>query len=286
MYTGCMETKPFGGTGRAVAVIGQGTWHMGARRERDAEVAALRRGIELGMTHVDTAEAYGDGAAEQLLGEVLRQVQRADVFLASKVLPQNASYKGTIAAAERSLRRLGTDYLDLYMLHWPGRHPIADTMAAMEALVEAGKIRFIGVSNFGVAELREAMRALSRERLASNQVLYNLAHRGIEHDLIPFCEREGIAVVGYTPFGGMPRPGAAAMAALTEIAARRGSTVRQVVLRFLTRGPALFAIPKAGDPEHVRENAAAAQVQLDDDDIAAIDRTFAPPRGRVPLATA
>ncbi len=270
-----MDTKRFGASGMNVAVIGQGTWHMGAPRDRAAEVAALRLGVELGMVHIDTAEAYGNGGAEEMIGELLAHVPRDGVFLASKVLPQNASYAGTIAAAERSLRRLGTDYLDLYMLHWPGRHPIAETMRGMEHLVTAGKIRFIGVSNFGVEELREAMAALTRERIAADQVLYNLSEREIERDLVPFCEREGIAVVGYTPFGGWPRPRSRGMQVLAAVAERHGKTPRQVALRFLTRRPSLFVIPKAGQLEHVRENAGSGDFELASADVKAIDEAFA-----------
>jgi len=282
-----MQTKPFGWTGERVALIGQGTWHMGdSHGGRAAEVAALRAGLELGMTHIDTAEMYGSGGAEEAIAEVLRGRSRLQVFLTSKVLPQHASHRGTIAAAEQSLRRLRTDYLDLYLLHWPGQHPIGETMRAMEELVAAGKIRFLGVSNFAVAELRAAMRALTRERIASNQVLYNLATRGIERDLLPLCEREGIAVVGYTPFGSWPRAGSDGLRALHEIGARHGKTARQVALRFLARGPALFAIPKANDPAHVRENAGAGDFELSADEIAAIERAFPAPKRRLPLATA
>lgn len=281
-----MQTKPFGWTKAPVAVIGQGTWRMGdSPRQRASEIAALQTGLALGMNHVDTAEMYGGGGAEELIAEVLRARKRSDVFLASKVLPQNGSYDGTIAAAERSLRRLRTDYLDLYLLHWPGRHPIGETMRAMEDLVAAGKIRFLGVSNFDVDELRAAMQALSRERIAANQVLYNLGERGIERDLVPFCADAGIAVVGYTPFGNWPRPGSAGLRVLTTIGARHGKTARQVALRFLTRTPELLAIPKAGDEAHVRENAGAGDFDLDADEIAAIDRAFAAPRRKVPLAT-
>jgi diketogulonate reductase-like aldo/keto reductase len=257
-----------------------------SRRARAAERAALTLGLELGLLHIDTAELYGDGGAEELIGEVLRGGDRSRIFLTSKVLPQNASYRGTIAAAERSLQRLRTDYLDLYLLHWPGRHPIEETMRAMEELVTAGKIRFIGVSNFDVDELAAAMHALTRHRIASNQVLYNLATRGIERDLIPFCERSGIAVVGYTPFGNWPRAGSKGLRVLTEIGARHERTPRQVALRFLTRGRSLFAIPKAVDAAHLRENAGSVGFELDDADRAAIEHAFPVPRDAVPLATA
>jgi diketogulonate reductase-like aldo/keto reductase len=282
-----MKTKPFGRTGVPVPIIGQGTWKMGdARRGGAREAAALSRGLELGMTHIDTAEMYGNGAAEEMIAGVLRQRRRNELFLASKVVPENASYRGTIAAAERSLRRLGTDYLDLYLLHWPGRHPIAETMRAMEDLVAAGKIRFLGVSNFDLEEMRDAMQALTRERLACNQVLYNLATRGIELDLIPFCEREGIAVVGYTPFGSWPGARSVGSRVLETVAARHGATARQVALRFLTRLPSLFAIPKASEEPHVRDNAGAGDLELSRLDIDEIDAAFPAPRRRGKLSTA
>lgn len=282
-----MEQKPLGWTKVDVPVIGQGTWHMGdSRRARAAEVEALRAGLALGMTHLDTAEIYGNGGAEEVIAEALQGRTRAEIFLVSKVAPHNATYKGTIAAAEQSLRRLRTDYLDLFLLHWPGRHPIADTMRAMEDLVAAGKIRLLGVSNFSVEDLREAMAALSRQRIAANQVLCNLSSRGIERDLIPFCDAEGIAVVGYTPFGNWPRAGSEGLRVLREVGARHGKTPHQVALRFLTRTPGLFAIPKASDVAHVRENAGAGDFQLSSDDIELIDHAFPAPRRRTPLATA
>jgi len=277
-----METRPFGWTGIQVPVIGQGTWHMGettATRARD--VAALRLGIELGMTHIDTAEMYT--GAEEVVGEAIRSVRRSDLFIVSKVLPSNGSYAGTIAAAERSLRKLQTDRIDLYLLHWPGSYPISETMRAMEDLVQSGKVRFIGVSNFEVAEMKEAMAALSRERLACNQVLYRLPLRGIEWDVIPFCAREQIAVVGYTPFGYGPAGKRGNLQVLKEIAARHGKTVHQIVLRFLTRLPGVFTISKASRSEHVRENATAADFDLTAKEIEAIDRIFPPPRKKEPL---
>ncbi len=254
------------------------------RHQRAAEVAALRAGLELGMTHIDTAEIYAQGGAEDVIAEALRGHPRTAVFLVSKVAPQHATHSGTIAAAEQSLRRLHTDYLDLYLLHWPSAHPIGETMRAMEDLVAAGKIRFIGVSNFDVDDLRGAMRALTRERIACNQVLYNLAERGIEYDLLPLCEREGIAVVGYTPFGSWPPARSARRRVLEAIGARHGKTARQVALSFLTRTASLFAIPKAGDEAHVRENAGACAVDLAAEDIAALERAF--PARKTQLVTA
>jgi diketogulonate reductase-like aldo/keto reductase len=281
-----MRSKPFGWTGVEVPVIGQGTWRMGgSRRAHATELEALRAGLELGMTHLDTAEMYGDGGAESQLSELIRDRRRDELFITSKVLPQHASRRGTVTACEQTLRRLGTDHLDLYLLHWPGRHPIGDTMQAMEELVAAGKTRFIGVSNFDLDELREAMAALTRERLACNQLLYNLSERGIELELIPFCATAGIAVVGYTPFGGWPRRGDG-LALLERIGTAQGRTARQVGLAFLTRQANLFAIPKAADPAHARDNAGAADVVLSAADLAAIDAAFPAPRRRVPLATA
>jgi diketogulonate reductase-like aldo/keto reductase len=230
---------------------------------------------------------YGRGGAERVVAKALRGRRRVDIFLVSKVLPEHASHRGTIRAAEASLRRLGTDYLDLYLLHWPGEYPIAETMGAMEDLVRQGKIRFLGVSNFDVDHMRQAMAALTRERLACNQVFYNLGVRGIERDLIPFCAREHIAVVGYTPFGsaGFRGPATQGLTALTQIGARHGKTARQVALRFLTRAPGVFAIPKASQLNHVRENAAATDFTLSRGDLAAIERVFPAPRHRVPLQT-
>jgi diketogulonate reductase-like aldo/keto reductase len=254
-----------------VAVIGQGTWRMGeSAAARKGEVAALRLGIDLGMTHIDTAEMYGDGGAERVVADAVRG-QRDRVFIATKVLPSNASYRGTLAACERSLRRLRTDRVDLYLIHWwSDQHPIRDTMRAMEELVARGLTRLIGVSNFDVAQLRAAQAALGRERVACNQVLYHLRDRAIERTLLPYCEAQQVAIVGYTPVarGGFLR------GVVAEIAARHGRTARQVALAYLTRRPSLFTIPKASRPEHVRDNAAALDVTLTPEDVAAIDAAF------------
>ncbi len=255
-----------------VAVIGQGTWGMGESRraERD-EIAALRLGIELGMTHIDTAEAYGDGGAERVVARAIAG-RRADVFITTKVWADNASYAGTLRACECSLKRLDTEYIDLYLLHWPSQHPIAETMRAMEELVRRGLIRFIGVSNFDVAKLQAAQAALTRKRLACNQVLYHLRDRRIERDLLPSCEKRDMAVVGYTPLarGGFHR------GVIAELAKKYGRTPRQVALNFLTRRPSLFTIPKASRAEHVRENAAALDFSLSPDDLKAIDAALPP----------
>ncbi|HKU66513.1 MAG TPA: aldo/keto reductase [Candidatus Baltobacteraceae bacterium] len=281
-----MRKKPFGPAGLGVPVIGQGTWDIpesGARREE--AIRALRRGIELGLTHIDTAEMYGSGAAEEIVGEAIAGTPRESLFVTSKVLPSNASYKGTLSACERSLRRIGTEYLDLYLLHWPGSHPLEETMRALETLVEQGKTRFIGVSNFDLAQVREAQSYLRGVRLASDQVLYHLKERGPEAQLLPYCEQERIALVGYTPFGRgrFPRKEAEPGGVLGCIAAAHGKTVRQVILNFLTREPGAFAIPKASHVQHVEENAGADGWQLAAEEIAQIDAAFPVHEG--PLAT-
>jgi len=267
-----MIARSFGSTGVEVPVIGQGTWHMGeSRRAEREEIAALRVGLELGLTHVDTAEMYGDGGAERVVARAIEGHPRDALFLVSKVLPSNASYAGTIKACEQSLKRLGTDHLDLYLLHWwSGQHPIVDTMRAMETLVKRGLTRFVGVSNFDVGQMRQAQAALGSTRLACNQVLYHLRDRAIERDLVPHCEAQRAAVVGYTPLarGGFMRE------PVVGVARRHGRTPRQVALNFLTRRASLFAIPKASRPEHVRENAAALDFTLSAEDLQAIDAAF------------
>jgi diketogulonate reductase-like aldo/keto reductase len=270
-----MQARPFGPTQRRVAAIGQGTWEM--EHERGDAVAALRRGLDAGLSHIDTAEMYGAGAVEELVGEAIAG-RRDEVFLASKVLPENASARGTIAACERSLKRLRTDRLDLYLLHWPGDHPIAETVEAFESLRAAGKILAWGVSNFDETELAEVVDVAGPDRVACNQVLYHLRERAIEHAVIPFCTRHRIAVVAYSPFGSGDFP--SRDRALRAIAGRHGATPHQVALRFLVRNPNLFAIPKAASAEHVLENAGAAELELGDDDLRELERAF--PRGRRP----
>jgi diketogulonate reductase-like aldo/keto reductase len=271
-----------------VPVIGMGTW-MIEGRSRDAErqaIEALRLGLDLGMNHIDTAEMYGNGLAEELIAEAIDD-QREQVFLVSKVLPSNASYQGTLKACERSLKRLRTDFIDLYLLHWPSsQHPIEETMRAMEKLVDEGMIRFIGVSNFDLEQLREAQHALKKYKIACNQVLYHLAYRAIERDLLPYCAENGIAIVGYSPFGhgNFPSSHSREGKVLAEIAKRHNRTARQVALNCLIHDPNLFTIPKAGSPDHIRENSGAVgDWKLTDEDIAAIDRTFPLPRADKPL---
>lgn len=281
-----MTGKPFGATGVELPAIGQGTWDIPESGARLTQAkAALRRGIALGMTHVDTAEMYGSGRAEEILAEAIAGIPRETLFVTSKVLPSNASYEKTIRAAEHSLKRLRTEYLDLYLLHWPGDYPLEETMRALERLVTDGKARFIGVSNFDLDEVQEAQSYLRGTQLACNQVLYNLAERGIEFRLLPYCRENGIAVVGYTPFGRsrFPRAEAKGEGVLAKIGQKHGKTPRQVILNFLTRDPALFAIPKASRIEHVEENAGGMGWRLDDDDVRAIDAAF--PAHDGPLAT-
>ncbi|MEJ0097985.1 MAG: aldo/keto reductase [Bauldia sp.] len=269
-----MRHHPFGPARVSVPAIGQGTWYI-EQGQRAAAIAALRRGLDAGMTHVDTAELYGSGKAEEIVAEAIAG-RRDEIFLVSKVMPQNASRAGTIAACERSLARLKTDRLDCYLLHWRGRHPLADTIAAFEELRDAGKILSWGVSNFDADDLDEAEAIAGPGKIACNQVLYHLEERGIEHAVIPWCEAHGVAVVGYSPFGhgGFPKATSAGGRVLGEIAAAHGATPRQVALAFLTRRPSLFAIPKAADAEHVAENAAAGDLTLTKAEIARLDAAF------------
>jgi diketogulonate reductase-like aldo/keto reductase len=260
-----------------VAVIGQGTWQMEGDDEAEA-VRAIERAVEVGMTHVDTAEMYGSGRVESIVGKALRG-RRDRVFLASKVLPRNASYEGTVRACERSLRRLGTDHLDLYMLHWRGSEPLAETFRAFDELMAQGKIRAWGVSNFDTADMEEALAIAGEGRIACNQVLYHLGERTIEHELVPWCEAHGVAVVAYSPFGSgdFPTLRSPAGHALAEVAQTLGATARQVALAYLTRRPGTFAIPKASRVEHVAENAGAGDLVLDEMALARIERAI--PRG-------
>ena len=273
-----MRSQPFGNGGPNVPAIGQGTWHLD-RGDRKAAVAALRRGVELGMIHLDTAEMYGD--AELVIAEAVAG-QRDKLFLVSKVLPSNASRKGTVAACERSLKRLKTDYLDCYLLHWRGSYPLTETVAAFDDLKRSGKIRAFGVSNFDVDDLEEMRQLAGDGRIACNQVLYHLKERAIEHAVIPWCERHGVAVVAYSPFGhnDFPEPRSRAGGMLQQIARAHGATPRQAALAFLIRKTTVFAIPKAGSAAHAAENAAAGALSLSDSEIAALDAAF--PRGPRP----
>lgn len=274
--TDSMEQRPFGPTQRAVAAIGQGTWY-GGRESRTSAIAALRAGLDAGMTHIDTAEMYLSGTAEEWIAEAIAG-RRDEVFLVSKVLPENASRRETIAACDRSLQRLQTDRLDCYLLHWRGRHPLRETIAAFEQLRASGKILSWGVSNFDVADLSEVRAIAGSGHPACNQVLYHLQERAIEHAVIPWCRENGAAVVGYSPFGhgDFPGPRTAGGRVLREIAEKHQATARQVALRFLVRFAELFAIPKTVTPERARENADAGHLQLSETELARIDQAFPP----------
>ena len=269
-----MERRRFGSTDRQVAVIGQGTWYNESD-DRPSAIAALRRGLDLGMTHIDTAEMYGSGTAEELVAEAIVG-RREEVFLVSKVLPDNASRSGTLAACEKSLARLRTDRLDCYVLHWRGQYRLEETIAAFEQLERHGKILSWGVSNFDVRDLEEAIAIAGKGPLVCNQVLYHLGERTIEHAVLPWCEKHRVALVAYSPFGhgAFPGPGTNGGRVLQEIAAARQATPRQVALRFLLRRPSLFAIPKASRPEHAAENAGAGDLRLTEAEFERIDEAF------------
>ncbi len=269
----------FGSTQRRVAAVGQGSWKI-EDSAADSAVAAMRRGLDLGLTHIDTAEMYGSGAAESLIAEAIAD-RRDEVFLVSKVLPSNASKRGTLTACEKSLARLRTDRLDCYLLHWRGSHPLEDTIAAFDTLVRDGKILSWGVSNFDVADLDEVAAIAGAGHPACNQVLYHLQERAIEHAVLPWCQRHGTAVVAYTPFGQSTTAFDARTKqgrVLHEIAAAHQATARQVALRFLLRNPEMFAIPKASGIAHVTDNAGALTLELSDAELARIDAAF--PRAR------
>src|SRR5213595_1458110 len=263
-----------------VPAFGQGTWHMGEDRPGAAEeTAALKLGIELGMTLIDTAEMYGSGAAEEVVAEAA-QGQRDRLFIVSKVLPYNASQKGVIEACERSLKRLKTDRIDLYLLHWRGSVPLAETLAGFARLQQDGKIRHHGVSNFNAADMKEWVALTGGESVAANQILYNLSRRGPEWELIPWCRERHIAIMAYTPLG---QGSMLQDKGLAEIAARHGATPAQVALAWLLRQDGMMVIPKATRQEHVRDNRGALDLQLTPDDIAALDRAFPPPKGPTAL---
>jgi diketogulonate reductase-like aldo/keto reductase len=274
-------------SGEAVPALGQGTWYMGeGRRPAAEEAAALRLGLDLGMMLIDTAEMYASGGAERVVAEAIRG-RRDEVFLVSKVLPSNASRKGTVAACEASLRRLGTDRLDLYLLHWPGSHPLEETFRAFKDLRDRGKIRYFGVSNFDQAELSKAIAIAGAREIACNQVLYHLLERSIEHRVLPLCERHGIAVVAYSPFGSgrFPAPDSAAGRVLASVAAAHRATPWQVALRFLLRRQPVFVIPKAASAAHALDNAAAGDLRLSSEDIARLETAFPLGRDRGVLPT-
>lgn len=268
--------------GREVPQLGQGTWMIGeGRRPAQEEEAALALGIDLGLTLIDTAEMYGDGKSEELIGRVIKG-KRDGLFLVSKVYPHNASARGVPAACERSLKRLGTDRIDLYLLHWRGGTPLAETVAAFEKLKVAGKIGAWGVSNFDADDMDELAAVPHGGNCASNQVLYNPASRGIEFDLIPGGVRAGTTIMAYSPFGHSGAP--LRSAALATVAKRHNASPAQVTLAWCMRHPNVIVIPKAGHPDHVRDNAGALRITLSADDLATIDAAHPPPRRKQPLA--
>jgi diketogulonate reductase-like aldo/keto reductase len=276
-----MESRPFGSTSRQVSQIGQGTWNIDHEPIGQA-VEALRRGIDLGLTHIDTAEMYGSGKAERLIAQAI-EGRRNELFLVSKVLPSNASRKGVVQACEATLARLNTDRLDCYLLHWRSAHPLRETVAAFDQLIRDGKILSWGVSNFDVDDLEELHSLTGSYPPACNQVLYHLDERTIEHAVIPWCSTHGMAVVAYSPFGsqsGFPAPGSAGGRVLQQIADLHGASSRQVALRFLLRNPSVFVIPKASTLEHVVDNAKAGELELSGAELARIDAAF--PRGPRP----
>ncbi len=275
-----MRYRLFGSTGQQVSVIGMGTWYIDAG-DRKAAIAALRAGLDLGMNHIDTAEMYGD--AEAVVGEAMRE-RRDEAFLVSKVLPHNASREGIRLACERSLRHLGTDRLDCYLLHWRGSFPLDETIAGFQDLESAGKILSWGVSNFDTDDLEETygIAEAMGEKIACDQVLYHLKERAIEHAVLPWCARHGLAVTAYSPYGhgDFPGPDDPGEGILQEIAEAHDATPRQAALAFLVRHPSVFAIPKASNPLHMAENAGAGDLVLSEEEIALIDRAF--PRGPRP----
>ena len=269
-------------TGEEVPVLGLGTFAMGAdSRRRKAEVEALRHGLDLGMTLIDTAEMYAEGGAERVVARAIAG-RRDGVFIVSKVLPEHAARRAVIAACERSLKRLKTDRIDLYLLHWREDTPLAETVEAFETLVQAHKIRHWGVSNFDVDDMQELVRLSAGRLVAANQVMYNLARRGIEHDLIPWCRRRHIPVMAYSP---LDEGRLLHSRKLEPIAERLGATAARVALAWLLRQKGVIAIPKAGSAAHVRDNHAALELRLTRADLEALDAAFPPPNRKLPLAT-
>jgi diketogulonate reductase-like aldo/keto reductase len=268
--------------GETVPALGQGTWYMGERRGEGAnEAAALKLGVDLGMTLIDTAEMYASGGAEQVVAEAVAGI-RDQLFIVSKVLPQNASRSGVAAACERSLKRLGTDRIDLYLLHWRGGHPLAETVAAFEALKAAGKIRYWGVSNLDTADMDELLGVPGGAGCAANQVLYHPDSRGIEFDLLPWCAQHKVPVMAYSPLGHHVRK-LLGSSALLGVAQRHSATPAQVAIAWGMRSGDVISIPKAADLAHVRENAGAMDLALTHDDLAAIDAVHRPPRRKASL---
>ncbi|MBO3760774.1 aldo/keto reductase [Ciceribacter sp. L1K22] len=266
--------------GSSVPALGLGTWKMGEQKSRErAEIDSLRLGIDLGMTLVDTAEMYGDGGAEIVVGKALED-RRDDVFLVSKVYPWNASFEKTVAACEASLKRLGTDRLDLYLLHWRGDHPLDETVRAFEHLKRQGKIEAWGVSNFDTDDMEELFAVPDGEKCVANQVLYNLARRGIEYDLLPWCQQHGVAIMAYSP---IEQGRILANPVLVDMAKAYQATPAQIALAFLMEREGVISIPKSASLKRIQENREAVDVDLTDEDLAVLDEAFPPPARKVPL---
>jgi len=281
-----VQTRRFGPLDIEVPVVGLGTWQM-EEDDRESAIRAIRQAIDRGMTHIDTAEIYGDGVVEEIVGEAIAG-HRGEVFLASKVHPDHATYAGTLLACEKSLRRLRTDHLDLYMLHWRGSRPLQEAFRAFDVLLKEGKIRSWGVSNFDVSDLEQAIDIAGEKAIACNQVLYNLAERDVEHVLSVFCERHSIALVAYSPLGAgqFPTPGSWRGDVLAGIAQAHGVTPRTVALAYLARRKSTFVIPKTANPDHVDELARAGDLVLRPAEIATIEETFPldAPKSKLPYA--
>lgn len=273
-------------SGKTIGPVGQGTWFLGEHAATfQTESTALRAGIEAGMTLIDTAEMYGDGAAERLVGAAIQGFQREDLFLVSKVYPHNAGRRGIFKSCEASLRRMGTDYMDLYLLHWRGSVPLAETVACMEELKEKGRIRAWGVSNLDTADIRELLSVKNGGHCATDQVLYHLGSRGIEFDLLPLLRKHNIPVMAYCPLAqaGRLRRGLLESPAVQEIASAHQALPAQILLAFLLAKPGVLPIPRTGNASHTLENAGAAQIKLSEEELAALNRAFPAPTRKVPL---
>ena len=271
---------------RPMPVLGQGTWRMGEERSRrQAEIAALRLGLDQGMTLIDTAEMYGEGGAEEVVGEAIKDRSRSEVFIVSKVYPHNASRRGAIEACERSVRRLKVEYIDLYLLHWRGDVPLQETLEAFQSLKDAGTIRDYGVSNFDVDDMEEAYELPGGAEIGTNQVLYNLAHRGIEWELLPWCRERRIPIMAYSPLGSDAAELKRMLghANIKKVAERHNVTPAQIALAWVLRHPDVIVIPKASKPEHIRQNRAAHDIELTDQDLKELDHAFPPPNRKIPL---
>lgn len=268
-------------TGRDIPILGQGTWRMGENSsQKDAEIAALRLGLDIGMSLIDTAEMYGEGGAEEVVGEAIKN-RRQEVYLVSKVYPHNASQKGTVAACERSLKRLKTDCIDLYLLHWRSSIPLSETLEAFEFLKKAGKIRDYGVSNFDADDMKKAINLPNGKQIVTNQVLYNLARRGIEWDLLPWSRQHNIPIMAYSP---IEQQAILNNSVLKTVASRHNATPAQIGLAWLLQQQGIIAIPKASNPEHVKENSAALDIELTQEDLDELDKALPPPNRKMSLA--